>query len=79
MTNNKLSLVVLAVAMLALAGCNRSGERAQDNFDAAGHSIGNAATDTGRGLSNGAQATGQAIGSGAQRTGNAIDNTVNGR
>ena len=79
MTNNKLSLVVLAVGMLALAGCNRAGDRAEGNFDAAGHSISNAATDTGRGLSNGAQATGQAIGSGAQRTGNAINNTVNGR
>ena len=79
MTNNKLPLVILAVAVLGLAGCNREGERAQDNFNAAGHSIGNAATDTGHGFVDGAKATGQAIGTGAQRTGNAIDNTVNGR
>jgi hypothetical protein len=78
MTNNKLPLVILAVAVLGLAGCNREGERAQDNFNAAGQSIGNAATDTGHGFVDGAKATGQAIGTGAQRTGNAIDNAVNG-
>jgi len=78
MTNSKLPLVILAVAVLGLAGCNREGERAQDNFNAAGHSIGNAATDTGHAFSNGAHATGEAIGTGAQRTGNAIDNAVNG-
>jgi hypothetical protein len=79
MTNNKLPLVVLAVATLGLAGCNPAGERAQDHFNAAGPSIGNAANQTGEGLSDGAHATGQAIGTGAQRTGNAINNTVNGR
>ncbi len=79
MTKNKLPFVVLAVATLCLAGCNREGERAQDNFNAAGHSIGNAATDTGHAFSEGAHATGQAIGTGAQRTGNAINDTVNGR
>ncbi len=78
MTTNKLPFVVLALAALSLAGCNRDGERAQDNFDAAGHSIGNAANDTGHAFSEGAQATGQAIGTGAQRTGDAINNTVNG-
>jgi predicted small secreted protein len=78
MTNHKLPLVILAVAVLGLAGCNREGEHAQDNFNAAGHSIGNAATDTGHAFVDGAHATGQAIGEGAQRTGNAIDNTVNG-
>ena len=78
MTNNKLPLVILAVAVLGLAGCNREGERAQDNFNAAGHSMGNAATDTGHALSDGAHATGQAIGTGARHTGDAIDNTVNG-
>jgi hypothetical protein len=76
MTNNKLPLVILAVAVLGLAGCNRSGEHAQDNFNSAGHSIGNAATDTGHGIVNGAKATGDAIGSGARSTGNAIDNAV---
>ena len=79
MTKYKLPLIMFAVATLGLAGCNQSGERAQDNFNAAGHSIGNAASDTGQGFVNGAHATGQAIGSGAQRTGNAINNTVNGR
>jgi hypothetical protein len=78
MTSNKLPLVIFAVAVLGLTGCNRDGERAQDNFNAAGRSIGNAATDTGHALSDGAHATGQAIGTGAQRTGNAIDNAVNG-
>jgi hypothetical protein len=78
MTNPKLHLVILAVAMLGLAGCNRSGDRAQDHFNAAGQSIGNAATGTGHAFSEGAHATGQAIGTGAQRTGNAIDNAVNG-
>ncbi len=77
MTNNKLlPLVILAVAVLGLAGCNRDGARAQDNFDSAGHSIGNAATDTGHGIVNGAKATGDAIGTGARNTGNAIDNAV---
>lgn len=78
MTNKKLPLIILAIAVLGLAGCNREGERAQDNFNAAGHSIGTAATDTGRGFVDGAKATGQAIGTGAQRTGNAIDNAVHG-
>jgi hypothetical protein len=71
-------LVILAVAVLGLAGCNQAGERAQDNFNAAGRSIGNAATDTGHAFSDGAHAAGQAIVTGAQRTGNAIDNAVNG-
>ncbi|HWE71539.1 MAG TPA: hypothetical protein VG328_00145 [Stellaceae bacterium] len=78
MTSNKLSLAVFAVAMLGLAGCNNEGERAHDNFNAAGHSVGNAATETGHGVVNGARATGDAIGTGAQRTGNAIDNAVHG-
>ena len=78
MTNHTLPLVIFAVAALGLTGCNRDGERAQDNFNAAGHSIGNAATDTGHALFDGAHATGKAIGTGAQRTGNAINNTVNG-
>ena len=78
MTHNKL-LVVLAIATLGLAGCNKDGERAQDHFNAAGQSVGNAATDTGQALSDGARATGQAIGTGAQRTGNAINNAVNGQ
>ena len=75
--HNKLPLVVLAIAVLGLAGCNRDGERAQDHFNAAGQSIGNAANETGRALSDGAHAAGQAIGEGAQRTGNAINNAVN--
>lgn len=78
MTNSKLPLVILAVAMLGLAGCNQTGEHAQDHFNAAGQSIGNAATETGHAFSDGAHATGQAIGTGAQRTGNAIDNAVDG-
>jgi hypothetical protein len=78
MTHNKL-LVVLAITTLGLAGCNKDGERAQDHFNAAGQSIGNAADQTGKGLSEGAHATGQAIGTGAQRTGNAINNAVNGQ
>lgn len=81
MTNHKLSLVILAVATFGLAGCNASGERAQDNFNAAGRAIsngdlGNAANDTGHAFSDGAHATGQAIGTGAQQTGNAINNAV---
>ena len=78
MTKNKLPLVILAVATLGLAGCNRAGEHAQDNFNAAGQSIGNAARDTGHAFSDGAHGAGQAIGTGAQRTGNAINNAVNG-
>ena len=82
MTNHKLPLIILAVAILGLAGCNRSGEHAQDNFNAAGQAIGhgdlgNAANDTGHAFSDGAHATGQAIGTGAQQTGNAINNAVN--
>ena len=79
MTHNKLPLAVLAIATLGLAGCNRDGERAQDHFNAAGQSIGNAAKETGQALSDGVHATGQAIGAGAQRTGDAINNAVNGR
>jgi hypothetical protein len=82
MTNNKIPLVILAVAMFALAGCNRSGEHAQANFNAAGQAIGNGdigagANDTGHAFSDGAHATGQAIGTGAQHTGDAINNAVN--
>lgn len=79
MTHNKFPFVVLAIATIGLAGCNRDGERAQDHFNAAGQSIGNAANETGRALSDGVHATGQAIGEGAERTGNAINNAVNGR
>ena len=78
MTHKALPFVVLAIATVSLAGCNRDGERAQDHFNAAGQSIGNAANQTGRALSDGVHATGQAIGEGAQRTGDAINNAVNG-
>jgi predicted small secreted protein len=78
MTHKALPFILLAIGTLSLAGCNRDGERAQDHFDAAGHSISNAANETGQALSDGVHATGQAIGEGAQRTGNAINNAVNG-
>jgi hypothetical protein len=78
MTHKALPFVVLAIATVSLAGCNRDGERAQDHLNAAGQSIGNAANETGRALSDGVHATGQAIGEGAQRTGDAINNAVNG-
>lgn len=78
MTNNKPLFVILTIATLSLAGCNRDAERAQDHFNAAGQSIGNAANETGQALSDGVHATGQAIGTGAQRTGNAINNAING-
>jgi hypothetical protein len=82
MTNNKLPLIILSVAMFGLAGCNRQGEHAQANFNAAGQAIGSGdvgagANYTGHAFTDGAHATGQAIGTGAQQTGHAINNAVN--
>jgi len=62
---------------LALAACNANGARAQADFNAAGHNlgqghIGSGFNDIGKGFSNGANATGDAIVHTAHQVGNAF-------
>lgn len=65
-------LALALTALLGLAACNDAGANAKQDFNAAGHNlgqgnIGSGATDTGHAFANGADATGQAISSTAQK------------
>lgn len=64
-------------ALLPLAACNANGNRAQNDFNAAGQNlgqghIGSGANDIGQGFSNGANATGDAITDTAHKVGQAF-------
>ncbi len=70
-------LTLPLTVLLPLAACNANGNRAHNDFNAAGTNLGNGkiasgATDIGRGFSDGANATGDAITSTAHKIGEAF-------
>ncbi len=72
-----LPLALSLTALLTLAACNPEGNRAQNDFNAAGQDlgqghIGSGANAIGQGFSNGANATGDAITDTAHKVGQAF-------
>ncbi len=70
-------LVLSFAALLGLSACNANGNRAQQDFNAAGTDlgqgkIGSGASAIGQGFSNGANATGDAITTTAHKVGQAL-------
>jgi hypothetical protein len=71
---NPIRLAVILAVFLGLGACNSDGDRASQDFNAAGHDISNSANAVGQGISNGANATGQAITTTAHNIGNSFSN-----
>jgi predicted small lipoprotein YifL len=69
----QLLLVLAAIAVLTLAGCDDS----KGPMQTAGEKVDNAAEATGDAVKGAAEATGDAVKGAADATGEAVDNTVN--
>ncbi len=79
----RLLLVLSAVAVLGLAGCDNdkgpmqtAGEKTDNAVETAGHAVKGAAEKTGDVIKAGAEKTGDAVKGAGEKTKDAVDNTV---
>ena len=80
----QLLLVLAALAVLALAGCDddkgpmqTAGEKVDNAAETTGHAVKGAAKTTGNAVKGATETTGDAVKGAAEKTGDAVDNTVN--